>query len=364
MSHPLDEHRIAEVRSRTIQAHYPRAIGKNARLGAHGTGPSAQIRELVTDQGARGWGLCGATPENTADIVGRRVSDLIHPAYGVFGDGEAFDLPLHDLAGVILDQPVWRMMGGHGPRTLMAYDGAIYMDDVDPEEAPRGVPAVLANCAQDYDLGYRAFKLKIGRGNRWMSPDAGLKRDIEVTRAVREAYPEAPILVDPNNGYSCDAFLRYLREVVDCKLFWVEEPFHEMEHDLRRLKNYLLEHSPETLIADGEACYHVPTVLDLAAKGLIDVAIMDIGGLGFTAWRRLMPEILEAGCQIAPHTWGHPLKTLYVGQFSAGVGHCLCAEGVPGTVDETDVSAYRFEEGILHMPESAPGFGIRLALAD
>ena len=361
MPNPLAEHKIAAVRTRTLRARYPRVIGRNARLGGHGKGPTTQIRELETDQGARGWGFSWTPPERTPDLVGRRVSELFHPAYGVIApEAMPFDFPLHDLAGVILGEPVWRMLGGWGPRDLMAYDGAIYMDDLDPEDSPRGLPAVLENCAQDYDLGYRAFKLKIGRGNRWMTPDAGLRRDIEVTRAVREAYPDAPLLVDPNNGYSCDAFLRYLREVGDCKLFWVEEPFHEMDHDLRRLRAFLEEHSPETLIADGEAAYHVPTVLDLAAKGLIDVAIMDICGLGFTAWRRLMPDVLAAGCRTAPHTWGHPLKTLFVGQLSAGVGACVAAEGVPGTVDGVDSSAYEFAEGTLRMPESAPGFSLLL----
>src|SRR5207244_9661773 len=163
---------------------------------------------------------------------------------------------------------------------LLCYDGAIYMDDVDPEAAPRGLPAVMANCAQDYALGYRAFKLKIGRGNRWMEPEAGLRRDIEVTRAVRERYPESPILVDANDGYTCDGFLRYLDAVADCRLFWVEEPFRETCDDLRRLRAFLDARSPETLIADGESGFDVPFLLELARERLVDVLLMDIASLG------------------------------------------------------------------------------------
>ena len=364
MPNPLDDHRIAEVRAYQPQGRYPRTIGRNARLGSHGIGPRSQVRVLVTDQGASGWGLSGRPDLESPNLIGRRVADLIHPAYGVVDpDGLPYDFPLHDLAAHILGVPVWRMLGGVGPPTLLAYDGAIYMDDLDPEDAPCGTPAVLANCAQDWELGYRAFKLKIGRGNRWMPAEAGLARDIEVTRAVREAYPTAPILVDANNGYSGDHFLRYLAEVADCKLYWIEEPYHENASDLHRLKEFLGEHSPETLIADGEAGYHVPTVLDLASRGLIDVAIMDISGLGFTPWRRLMPEVLAAGCQTAPHTWGHQLKTFYVAQFSAGVGRCLCSEGVPGTVDGVDTSAFGWDDGYLRVPAEAPGFGLALAAA-
>lgn len=43
-------------------------------------------------------------------------------------------------------------------------------------------------------MGYRSFKLKIGRGGKWMPFEEGLKRDIEVTRMVREFFPKAKFL--------------------------------------------------------------------------------------------------------------------------------------------------------------------------
>ena len=48
-----------------------------------------------------------------------------------------------------------------------------------------------------WDAGHRAFKIKIGRGNKWMEKRAGLKRDIEVIRAVREQIgSDARLMVD------------------------------------------------------------------------------------------------------------------------------------------------------------------------
>jgi D-galactarolactone cycloisomerase len=363
----LDD-RIAEVRTLRVRSRYPRTVGKNARLGSHGDGPNSQVRVLVTESGASGWGISWTKPEgsagtpgpDTSDIVGRPVGDLIDPATGVIApEGMAYDFPLHDLAGVLLGQPVYRMLGGE-LGGFLCYDGAIYMDDLDPEQAPRGLPQVLANCHQDHDLGYRAFKLKIGRGNRWMEREAGLRRDIEVTRAVREAYPDAPLLVDGNDGFTIDDLLRYLDAVADCRLFWVEEPFRENRDDLRRLRDFLGARSPETLIADGESSVDVEFMLELAHEGLVDVLLMDIAGLGFTRWRQLMPRVRETGARISPHTWGEPLKTYYAAQLGAGVGGAVCIEGIPAAIEGVDRSAYRLEAGILYVPQEAPGFGLRL----
>lgn len=371
MTTPLAEHRIAAVRTHRIRSRYPRTVGKNARLGSHGDGPTTQVRELVTDRGAVGWGISWTKEEETPNLVGRRVSELIDPAHGVVApEAMPFDFPLHDLAGVILELPVHRLLAGSqaDPGAFLCYDGAIYMDDLDPEEAPRGVDAVLANCRHDYDLGYRAFKLKIGRGHRWMERETGLRRDIEVTRAVREAYPSLPLLVDANDGYTPDDFLRYLDAVADCRLFWVEEPFREDREELRRLRDFLGERSPETLIADGESGVDVAFMLELAREGLVDVLLMDIAGLGFTRWRELIPAVRETGARISPHTWGDPLKTHYAAQLGAGTapavgkwsGRTICVEGVPAVIEGVDRSAYRFENGFLHVPERAPGFGLRL----
>jgi L-alanine-DL-glutamate epimerase-like enolase superfamily enzyme len=210
-------------------------------------------------------------------------------------------------------------------------------------------------------MGYRAFKLKIGRGNRWMEPEAGLRRDIEVTRAVRERYPESPILVDANDGYTCDGFLRYLEAVADCRLYWIEEPFRENREDLRRLREFVDARCPETLLADGESAPDIPFLLDLARERLLDVLLMDIAGLGFTRWRELMPALIEIGVKASPHTWGQPVKTNYTAQLTAGLGNVVTVEGVPGETIGVDRSAYRLAEGMLRVPETAPGFGMRLA---
>ena len=57
-------------------------------------------------------------------------------------------------------------MGAIQPETTLCYSGMIYFDDLTPfYNKPAGVDIILKECQFDYDLGYRQFKLKIGRGN-------------------------------------------------------------------------------------------------------------------------------------------------------------------------------------------------------
>jgi len=355
----LSSHRIARIELSELVSKYPRTVGRNSHLGSHGNGPGTPIAIIHTDQGAIGWGIIRGTPPSTSEpLLGRPLADLFDPGIGVIDQqAESLDFALHDLAGVVLDQPVYQMLGAAGDTVVPCYDGAIYMDDLDPESAPRGIDAVLENCASDYQLGYRSFKLKVGRGFKWMNEIEGLRRDIDVTRAVHERFPDCPILVDANNGYTGNGFLEYLDGVRDCDLFWVEEPFQESLAGLISLRRYLNHHSPDTLIADGELKPDIPFLLELAQGNLLDVLLMDIVSLGLTQWRRLMPKLQEIGVHASPHAWGVPLKTLYTAQLAAGLGNVPIVESVPGTTVGVDTSVYRLEEGNLHVP-SKPGFGL------
>jgi L-alanine-DL-glutamate epimerase-like enolase superfamily enzyme len=242
------------------------------------------------------------------------------------------------------------------------YDGAIYMNDISPDSRPGGVEAILDDCKQDYDMGYRSFKLKFGRGGKWMPFEEGLKRDIEVTRMVREFFPESKILVDANDAYHVDGMIRYMDAVYDCDIFWIEEPFAENRDDLLKLKDYLSKKSPHTLIADGEFDPDFDLVFSLADEKLIDVLLMDIDGFGFSKWRQLMPEIEKKGYLVSPHCWGCKLKTHYAVQFAKACKNAITVEGVPDETEGVVFDGYRLVNGKMFVP-STPGFGMDLIWA-
>lgn len=374
---PLSEHTIDRIEAHVVERHYPRPIGYNSQRGPHGQHAKLDARVITTSQGASGWGLCGGPEEAIQRFVGRSLSELFDLETGVVPEAQVLDRALHDLAGKILGQPVWRMLGAAAGRSVPIYSGAIYFDDLNPSGEAPGVEAILDACRQDASAGHKHFKLKIGRGFRMMERAKGDARDIEVTRLVREHFPDARILVDGNDGYSAEGFRRYLEQVADCDLYWVEEPFRETKSDLRTLRAAVEKHSPNTLIADGESrngrhqdppgpfgrwrADHLEELYGLCEDGLLDVLLMDVGSMGFSAWRRVMPRLVDVGAQGSPHAWGEPLKTCYAAQIACGLGNVPIVEGVPGHVDGVDDSGYLLEDGVLTLPDS-PGFGLDLCL--
>src|SRR5690606_20025333 len=341
----LAYHRMQEIKFSTVTLNYPRLVGKNARLDLHGYGPTVEICCIITDKGAMGWASLRGSKRDAEkivnELVGKKVSEIFAAHIGTLQERYIpFDMALHDLAGIILQKPVYALLGKEKPFITDYYSGMIYFDDLEPAEKPAGIDRILEECRYDYGVGYRQFKLKIGRGHKWMPFEEGLRRDIEVTKAVNEAFPDCEILVDGNNGFSADQFIAYLKGISGTKLFWIEEPFHETVADYQKLRHYIREEGIETLLADGEADPDQQFLKELIQQKLLDVHLTDIEGLGFTNWRRLMPELQELGAQASPHAWGSLLKTNYTAHLAGGLGNTVTIEGVTSSSDEVDLSGY------------------------
>lgn len=362
----LANHTIADISYTDVQLKWPRFVGKNGRRDIHGHGPRVSVCTLTTNQGAKGWGMNGRRDaESIAYLKGKRVSEVFHPSAGVT-DARAlgFDVPLHDLAGVILRKPVYELLGQKKPILTKCYSGMIYFDELEPKEGPvktlaNGLDLLLENCRHDYELGYRQLKLKIGRGNIWMPKQEGLNRDIEVTKLVAKTFPDVEILVDVNDGYTADTTIAYLKGIGDIPLFWMEEPFAETVADYQKLRSWTKANKPKMLLADGEADPKQELLRELEEKKLIDVHLTDMIGYGFTPWRKLMPELKKMGILASPHAFGELLKSYYCSHLAGGLGNTVTIEGVPATCEDIDFGKYKIEKGKF-VPSPDPGFGMTL----
>lgn len=360
----LEYHTIEKVSVKKVRIVYPRYVGKNAIRGNHGWGYDETVCELVTDKGAKGWSvvLWGRSQEEAFEyVVGKTVSQLLSPEKGLLDPAAMYcDIALHDLAGMILNKPVYELMGASEPEIAPCYSGMIYFDDITPFYGkPAGVDIILKECQFDYDLGYRQFKLKIGRGNKWMPKAAGIQRDIEVTRLVAEAFPDCDILVDGNDGYPIDEFEQYLKGIQGVKLFWIEEPFRETVEDYQKLRSVLKDLDIHTLLADGEAAPDQEFLHKLIDLKLLDVHLTDVQELGFTGWRNLIPELAKKKVLASPHAWGSQIKTNLTSHLTAAYGNTATIEGVTCISDDVDFGDYSLQNGKL-IPSSAPGFGMTL----
>jgi D-galactarolactone cycloisomerase len=363
----LNYHSIDDIKFGRVKLTWPRLVGKNARLDVHGLGPSVDIAVITTRQGATGWGSVSKSRISNVDEInsqlkGKKVAELLLPASGVLKkDFDNFEFALYDLAGKILGKPVYNLLGRKKPLTFPCYSGMIYFDDLEPSGNPAGLQKIKEECAFDRNYGYRQVKLKIGRGNKWMEREQGIKRDIEVTRMVHENFPDLEILVDANDGYRVDDFITYLEGIRGIPLFWIEEPFAENVDDYRKLNNWLEKNNVKVLLADGEYNSKDDLLFDLAEKKLIDVFIQDIQGYGFTKWMKLMPILKSMGILASPHNWGSILKTNYTAHLTAALGNTATIEGVTTTSDDVDLSGYELKYGKL-IPSPKPGFGMDLLM--
>ncbi len=367
----LSDHVITKLIGWKVRTRHPRLHGKNAQIGEHSYGAEVHMLEIVTDKGARGFGIGNKSIFLCQVLIGKKVSDVFDPDRGILSLAyyEA-DLALHDLAGKILGKSVKKMISESAVDAVSCYDGGIYMNDISPDRAPGGIEAMIDICRYDKEVrGYKDFKIKIGRGYRWMEPEAGLQRDIDVVRAIKKNFPDSKILVDANDAYSLDTTIRFLEGVKDCDICWLEEPFWENEKDLKLLKEYLAKNSPNTLIADGEEspdwAYPDSFMNELEGyvdHGLVDVVLMDTHIFGFTAWRDYLKKMKsgEKKGLASPHNWGWQLKTIYCAHLAAAYPDLIpTIEGVGDTTEGIEYTGYTMKDGMLTVPD-APGFGMEL----
>ncbi|MFO7903208.1 MAG: hypothetical protein R6U98_11130, partial [Pirellulaceae bacterium] len=89
------------------------------------------------------------------------------------------------------------------------------------------------------------------------------------------------------------------------------------------------------------------------------VRLEDIVGLGLTAWRNRLPQLMKQGVQASPHAWGSGLKTIYVAHLVGGLGGAPTIEGVTTSHDDVDYGDNVIRNGRQQV-SSDPGFGLRL----
>lgn len=356
---------ITTVEWGCLEGRRPRVAGSNARLGEHGDRVRVPLLRATTQDGAPGFGICRASRGRGAELLGQSLSGLFAENGGIREEWLAFEFPLWDLAGRTTSRPVYALAvaiaGMPVPPFLRVpcYDTSLYLDDLHLESDDEAAALLASEAADGWTLGHRAFKIKVGRGARWMPPDAGMRRDIAVIRAVRAAVgPEATLLLDANNGWNLNLTKHALAETADCRIHWMEEPFHEDATLYRDLKDWLRAEGLSTLIADGEG-EASPSLLRWAQEGLVDVVQYDIFGHGLTRWLKTGRQLDEWSARSAPHHYGGHLGNHLSCHLAPALRGWTFVEWDEAATPGLDTSGYALEDGWVSVPD-APGFGLSL----
>ena len=356
---------IATIEWAALQGRRPRSLGANARIGPHGEVVRVPLARLTTRDGARGFGFARLTRSHAESIAGCAVGDLFTADHGATEPGRPVEWPLWDLIGRRSGRPVHALAAAinrrpavHGLR-VRCYDTSLYFDDMDLDSHEAAGERIAGFARQGYERGHRDFKIKVGRGARWMALEEGTERDIAVVRAVRQAVgPSARIMLDANNGYNLNLARRVLAATAGCDVFWLEEPFHEDAALLAELRDWREREGLRVLLADGES-WAPSTLLAWAEEGLVDVVQFDTFGHGFTRWLATGRLLDGAGRWSAPHHFG----THYGNYVSAHLGTALerlCSvEWDEASTPGLSAPGYRISEGWVEVPDD-PGFGVEL----
>lgn len=353
--------RITRIIAFDLESKRPKVCGKNARLDVHGDRGRDRMVRLFTNTGLEGLGNCRANEKELSSLLGQNPFDFFERTEPAFRSPlRAGSMPLWDLAGKVLNKPVYKLLGGRGPRQLPVYDGSIYFVDLMPEYASRWQDRFKEEIDLGMKRGYRAFKVKIGRGAKWMPRDEGDARDKEVVRLIRRHIgPKMWLSVDANNGYDLARTKRFLTELADVNLAWVEEMFPEEVDLYLDLKDFLRRSNLKTLIADGETQTTLEPFIPFIAARAIDIYQGDINHFGIedimreAAWAR--PQKLW----ISPHGWGSLVGFYTSLQIGRAITNYYRAENDPLDSDILIADGYAVKDGLATVPD-APGFGLKL----
>src|SRR5262245_20460657 len=370
---------IKSVALANFEGRFHKFVAMNSydRVPKGHTYPQTLVR-IATDQGIEGVGVMGYAAANAElhqalkSLIGANPLALYEMKEGrIVGRSPGFaellgryrflDGALMDLIGKLSGKAVWQLIGKSARDRVEVNDGTLYFSDIWFRD--RGVRAVVEEAEEAQKKGYRGIKLKLGRGWRWMDKEEGLRRDIEVVRAVRKAVgPQMKLMADANNGYQKDPerAWRLLAETADANLYLIEEIFPEDVQQYTDLRAKMHQAGMKTLIADGENASSVAMFEPyLEPRRLMDILQMDIrtGGLLENLTLARMGE--AAGAVSIPHNWGSQVGGLMGLHLAKAVANVIAAEDDRSTCDLIVAEGYEFRDGTYGLPEK-PGLSIRV----
>jgi L-rhamnonate dehydratase len=338
-----------------------KVAGKNSRLSVHGKRATDRMVRLFTNVDLEGIGNCRAGKKELAQLLGTNPFEFYNSANRkITGPMGAGTMPLWDLIGKVLKKPVYELLGGAGPKRVPVYDGSIYFSDLLPEYTHKGLDRFKEEIDMGMAIGHCVFKVKIGRGAKWMPPKEGHARDVEVLKTIRQhAGHKILIGVDANNGYDPAKTKQLMEELPDYNFAFLEEMFPEHIETYLELKRFIRRHNWKTLIADGETQSKPDAYKPFIEARAIDVFQGDMNRFGFegilteAAWCR--PQ----GLQVAPHNWGSLVgyyMQLHVGR---AITNFYRAEHDPLSSEVLIADGYEIRNGSASVPD-APGFGLNI----
>ena len=357
--------RITRVVGFDLRCQRNKVAGKNARLDVHGDSiTDPMVRIYTSADNVEGIGVCRAKKEKLAELLGRDPLELFDAeARRMRGPLGSQTMPLWDLVARMREKPVCELLGATAsstPRTVPVYDGSIYFADLLPQYADAWEDRFKREIDMGLEMGHRAFKIKIGRGNKWMAREEGDARDVAVVKLIRaHAGKDVLLGVDANNGYDLDGAKRFLDAAGDVNFAFTEEMFPEVVEQCLALKEFFRARKRDTLLADGETQGELDVFKPFVAAKAIDLLQGDMNHFGIEGILAEAGMGRPQGIRVAPHNWGSLLGYYHQLHVGAALDNFYSAERDPLASDVLIADGYSIKEGRATLPPTS-GFGLRI----
>lgn len=336
-------------------------VGKNSFRGVHGDRSSDPILRIFTNADVDGLGYCRVSRDVARQLLETPVSDFFCRAEKLIRSPLGRQtMPLWDVAGKLLDRPVFELLGNHGMERVTVYDGSIYFSDLQPEYSSNWRDRFKHEVDESIASGHRAVKIKIGRGKKWMSRAEGNRRDREIIKLVREHVGEDFLIgIDANNGYDLTGAKELITDIAEHRIAFVEELFDESVEECLEFKRFLGSEKLETLLADGETQHQVAAFQPFVDAGALDVLQGDMNSFGIEGVLAQATLAAAKGIRIAPHNWGSLVGFYHQLQVARGISNFYLAEYDPLVSDVLVADGFLIGNGTATVPDT-PGVGLTL----
>jgi L-alanine-DL-glutamate epimerase-like enolase superfamily enzyme len=184
----------------------------------------------------------------------------------------AIDIALWDIRGKVLNQPLWKLLGG-GRQRLPAYASGVIQRGLSDAEA-----AQAAHCL--VEKGFRQIKMQLG-----LAGEHSPAKEVERARIVRESVgPGIKLMADVNQLWRVEQAIDVGRRLEELQFFWLEDlTVHEDFAGLARISDALV-----TPVAGGEYVWGIVPFRHLLEARSVDILIIDVLRVGgITQWMKV-----------------------------------------------------------------------------
>jgi L-alanine-DL-glutamate epimerase-like enolase superfamily enzyme len=319
------------------------------------------ILRLRTDSGIEGIGLTFyagkmtgslrvAVEELAALTIGQdplRIEHIVarlHAAADTCGPGGIFtlalaaiDIALWDIKGKALDQPLWKLLGGHRDR-VPAYASGSLRRGLTHDQAALAAETLVRK-------GFREMKTQMA-----LPGNPPPSEEVRRVRVVREAIgPDIKLMCDINQRWRPEQAIDIGSRCEDVGLFWLEDVTTADDYaGLARVTAAL-----KTPVAGGEYVWGIVPFRHMLEARSVDIVMIDICRAGgVTQWMKIAGMAEAFNLPVVSHVMPEMLVHMV-----AACPNGLTVEYMPWMLclyEETPV----LENGELVLPDK-PGLGLR-----